>query len=138
MRVPLLLSGLGLALNMLRRLMIRVIILLDNLLIFGNTLEQIQMAQESLIFLLQHLSFVINFKKRILKSTQEILSRCYYKFRNNDFVFTFTKGEKIKNQCLVVYKMQEITSLHLKKLLGTLTSSIQAIFSARLQFQYIQ
>ena len=66
MRVPLLLSGLGLALNMLRRLMIRVIILLDNLLIFGNTLEEIQMAQESLIFLLQHLGFVINFKKCIL------------------------------------------------------------------------
>lgn len=82
--------------------------------------------------------FCDKFQETHFESTQEILSRSYYKFQDNDFVFTFAKGKKIKNQCLVVYKMQEITSLHLKKLLGTLTSSIQAILSARLQFQYIQ
>ena len=56
----------------LRRLMIRVIIYLDDLLILGNNMSEIFMAMDSVIFLLQRLGFVINLKKCVLDPAQEI------------------------------------------------------------------
>ena len=53
--------------SVLRRLMIRAIIFLDDLLIFGSTMEEILVARDPVIFLLQHLGFVINFKKCVLE-----------------------------------------------------------------------
>ena len=52
--------------------MIRVIIYLDDLLILGNSMSKIFMARDSVIFLLQHLDFVINLKKCFLDPAQEI------------------------------------------------------------------
>ena len=48
------------------------------------------------------------------------------------------KVQKIKTQCLEVYRAQEITQLELTRLLGALTCTIQAILPARLQFPYLQ
>ena len=48
------------------------------------------------------------------------------------------KVHKIKSQCLEVCRTQRITSLELTWLLETLTSAIQAILPARLQFWYLQ
>ena len=58
--------------SVLRHLMIWAIIFPDDLLIFGNTMEAIFVARDSVIFLPQHLGFVINFKKCVLEPTQEI------------------------------------------------------------------
>ena len=44
--------------------------------------------------------------------------------------------QKIKSQCLKVYRARDITLLELTRLLGTLASTIQAILRARLQFWY--
>ena len=52
--------------------------------------------------------------------------------------FPQEKVKKIKTQCVRVYRAQEITLLELTRLLGTLTSTIQAILPARLQFLYLQ
>ena len=52
--------------------MIQAVIFLDDLLILGDTMEKILVARGSLILLLQHLGFMINFKKCVSKSTQEI------------------------------------------------------------------
>ena len=51
--------------SVLRRLMIRVIIYLDDLLILENSISEIFMARDSLIFLLHHLGFVINLNLRV-------------------------------------------------------------------------
>ena len=48
--------------SVLTRFMIRAIIFLDDLLIFGNTMEEILVARDSVMFLPQHLGFEINFK----------------------------------------------------------------------------
>ena len=53
--------------SVLRRLMIRVIIYLDDLLILENGMKEILMARDSVIFLLQHLDVVINLKKCVYK-----------------------------------------------------------------------
>ena len=57
--------------SVLRRLMIRAIIFLDDLLFFGNTMEEILVVRGSVIILLQHLGFVINFKKRVLEQLRK-------------------------------------------------------------------
>ena len=56
----------------LKRLMIRVIIYLDDLFILGKSMSELFMARDSAIFLLQHLGFVINLKKCVLDPVQEI------------------------------------------------------------------
>ena len=119
--------------------MIRAIIFLDDLLIFGNTLEEILIACDSVIFLLQHLGFVINFKKCVLEPTQEIeFLGMIVNSKTMTLTLPLEKVQKIKNQCLEIYQAQEITLLELTRLLGTLASTIQAILPARLQFRYLQ
>ena len=82
--------------SLLRRLMIRAIIFLDDLLIFKNTIEEILVARDSIIFLLQHLGFVINFKTCVLEPTQEIVSGYDCELKNNGIVFTPGKGSENK------------------------------------------
>ena len=48
------------------------------------------------------------------------------------------KIRKIKDQCLRLYKASEVSLLDLTKLIGTLSSTIQAVLPARLQFCFLQ
>ena len=72
--------GRELPVSVLRRLMIRVIIYLDGLLTLWNSTRKIFMANYSVTFLLQHLDFVINLKKFVLDTTQEIELIVNYEF----------------------------------------------------------
>ena len=57
---------------LLRWLNIHLVIYLDDILLMGRTLEENLMSQETLIFLLQHLGFVINLKKSVQKPSEQI------------------------------------------------------------------
>ena len=48
------------------------IIYLDDMLLMGHSIEEIRMCRNTVIFLLQHLGFVINWKKSVLTPVQEI------------------------------------------------------------------
>ena len=56
---------------LLRRLNICLVIYLDGIVLMGRT-EEILMSRNTLIFLLQHLGFVINLKKLVLTPSQQI------------------------------------------------------------------
>jgi len=58
--------------TLLRRLNIRLIIFLDNILLMAASIEQLFMNRDTLIFLLQHLGFVINAKKSVFLPSQRI------------------------------------------------------------------
>ena len=111
--------------SLLRRVMIRAKIFLDDLLIFGNTMEEILVALDSATFLPQYLGFVISFKKCGLEPNQEIQ---FLDMLVNSETMTLSlpqeKVQKIKSQCLEVYRAQEISLLELTPLLGTLTSTV--------------
>ena len=125
--------------SLLRRLMIQAIIFLDDLLIFKNTMEEILVARDPVIFLLQHLGFVIYFKKCVLEPTQEIeFLGMIVNSKTMTLSLPLEKVQKIKSQCLEVYRAHEITLLELTRLLGTLTSTIQAILPECLQFRCLQ
>ena len=51
----------------LRRLSIRLIIYLDDILLMGDSLEAIEMARDTILFLMGHLGFVINMGKSVLE-----------------------------------------------------------------------
>ena len=57
---------------LLRRINVRIIIFLDDMLVMAQTLKEILQAKETMIFLLQNLGFVINFKKSQLTPVKEI------------------------------------------------------------------
>ena len=57
--------------SLLRRLQIRVIIYLDDMLLMSQTIEELLIGRDTVIFLLTHLGFVINLKKTMLNPAQE-------------------------------------------------------------------
>ena len=57
---------------LLRKLNIRLIIYLDDILILTSDLKEIEMARDTVIFLLTHLGFTINFQKSVVQPTQKI------------------------------------------------------------------
>ena len=48
---------------------------LENILLMGHSVEEISMSRDIVIFLLQHLGFVINWKRSVLTPAQEISIR---------------------------------------------------------------
>ena len=52
--------------TVLRRINIKIKIYLDDILLIGHTLEEILISRDTVIFLLQHLGFVINWKNSVL------------------------------------------------------------------------
>ena len=102
----------------LRRINIRMIIYLDDMPLMDHSIEEIKMCRDTVIFLLLHLGFVINWKKSVLTPVQEI-----------EFL-----GLKINSVNLEI----SLTELELTRVIGLLTSTIQAILPARLQCRYLQ
>ena len=85
--------------------MIRTITFLEDLLIFGNTIEEILVARDSVIFLLQHLEFVINFKKCVLEPTQEIqFLGIIVNSKTMTLSLSQEKVQKIERQHLEMYR----------------------------------
>ena len=85
--------------SVLRCLMIRITIYLDDLLFLGNSMNEIFMARDSVIFLLQHLSFVINLQKCVLDPAQEIEFLGLI-VKPQTMSLPAKKKGKIKDQCL--------------------------------------
>lgn len=103
----------------------------------GRSPKDILTGRDSVIYLLRHLDFVINFKKCMLMPTQKIK---FLGMTVNSKTMTLPLPQKnvqnLKNQCLKTYQAQEITLLELTRQLRSLTlnSTIQATITARLQF----
>ena len=118
---------------------IRIVIYLDNMLIMGQTMEEILMSRDTLIFLLQHLSFVLSLEKSILNLVQEI------EFLGGDNKFfedvsVFAPREGVKNSESVsgcsCQRPGDNSPTH--KILGPLASTIQAVLPAQVNARYLQ
>ena len=102
-------------------------------------MSEIFMARDSVIFLLQHLGFVINLKKCVLGPSQEI--EFLWLIVNSQTMTLPLPAEnigKLEDQCLRLYKAWEVSLLDLTKLIGALSSTIQAVLPVRLQFCFLQ
>ena len=124
---------------LLRRLNIGLVIYLEDILLTGRTVEEILMSRDTLIFLLQHLGFVINLKKSVLKPSQQIeFLGLEIDTHSMTSALTEEKKEKVilKRQNLLSHP--QTTVLELTQLIGLMSSTVQADLPARLQIRYLQ
>ena len=111
-----------------RRLNGRIIIYLDNILIMARTREELLISRGTLIFLLQNLGFVINFKKSVLDPCQmlEFLG-LEVDSLNRRVEIPKDKVEKIKKQCQSLPSLEKVSVRDLAKLTGRLSSMEMSI-----------
>ena len=60
------------SLSLLRKLYVRLIIFLDDILLMASSKEELTLVRDTLIYLLQNLGFLINRKKSVLEPCQNI------------------------------------------------------------------
>ena len=124
---------------LLRQVNSRIIIYLDDMLLMGRTLPEILMARDTLIFLLQHLGFVINLKKSVLHPVKQMeFLGLVIDTEKMTFALSEKKLKHVSQQCQEIFKQPKTSVLNLTKLIGLLPSTVQAILPARIQFRYLQ
>ena len=124
---------------LLRRLNIKVIIYLDDMIMMASSIEALLTARDTVIYLLQHLGFIINLKKSVLVPTQKM------KFLGliidsvaMTLSLTKQKLHKIMLWCSQTFNNPKVSILELTKLIGVMSSTVQAVLPARIQFRYLQ
>ena len=109
------------------------------MLLTGHSLEEIVMSRDTVIFLLQHLGFFINWKKSVLTPVQEIE---FLGLTINSVTLVLslnkTKIQKVVSECQKLLKNPQTSILELTRLIGLLTSTIQAVLPARLNCRFLQ
>ena len=103
---------------LLRKINIRVIIYLDDMLILSYTIREAHMSQDTVIYLLQNLGFIINIKKSTTLS------------------LTPVKVQKIVKTCQNLLRNHSATLLELTRVVGLLSSTIQAVEPAKIQLKF--
>ena len=130
---------LKLPIALMRRLNVRIIIYLDDMLLMCQSVEKMLLARDTLLFLLQHLGFVINQTKSQLTPVQKIE---FLGMEINSLDMTLNlpqqKVNSLIKQCQVVQENPRITVWRLSSLIGTLSSTAQAVLPAQLQLRYLQ
>ena len=121
------------------RINIKIIIYLDNIILIGHSLEETVMSRDKVIFLLQRLGFVINWKKFVLTSVQEIeFLGLKINFVTLELSLNKTKIKKVVPECQNLLNNPQTSILELTRLIGLLTSTIQAVLPARLSCRFLQ
>ena len=101
--------------SLLRHLIIRILIYLDDMSLISQSIERLLVARDTVIFLLEHLGFVINLKMSVREPLQtiEYLGLVIHSIRLT-FSLTEKKVNGILQECRIIFSMKEITfcSLH--------------------------
>ena len=123
----------------LRRLGIRIVIYLDDMILLNQCSQMLMKDLTSLRWLLENLGFLINWKKSVIVPLQEIQFLGF--LINSVEMLIMLPSEKItrivgKCQKLVTKKVTTVRKL--AELLGRMTSSLQAIAPAPLHYRHLQ
>ena len=125
--------------SVLRCLNILIMIYLNDMLLIGHTIEETLLARDTVIFLLQQLGLALNLKKSVLIPTQRIK---FLGVKINSLIMTLSlpekKVSKVQKQCLELLQKSEVSILELTKLIGLLSSSVQAVLPAQINFRHLQ
>lgn len=124
---------------LLRRLNVRLIIFLDDILIFAFSVAELNQARDTLIFLLQNLGFLINLKKSEFQPTQHI-QFLGVEIDSVSMIVSLPqeKVQKIVCQCQQMLVKSETTLRELYSLVGRLSSTAIAVLPAPLQYRALQ
>ena len=106
---------------LLRQVNIRLVIYLDDILLMGRTLEEILMGRDTLIFLLQHLGFVMNLKSVLKPAPQIEFLGLKRDFDTMALALTEEKIKKVILECQNLLSHSQTTALELKKLIDLMS-----------------
>ena len=107
--------------------------------VMAQTLKEILQAKETLIFLLQNLGFVINFKKSQLTPVKEIeFLELVINSVNMTLALPQEKVLDIQNKCMQLIASPKTTIMELTKPLRKLSFTAQAVLPGRIQCRYLQ
>ena len=125
--------------SVLHRLHILIIIYLDDMLLIGHTIDETLMARDTVILLLQQLGFVLNLKKLVLTPTQRIE---FLGVTVDSLIMSLSlpekKVSKVQKQWRELLQKTQVLILELTKLIGLLSSTIQAVLPAQNNFSYLE
>jgi hypothetical protein len=125
--------------SVLRRLLIRLVIYIDDLLLMAQTIEEIEMARDTTLYLLQALGLTINWKKSILTPCKELI---YLGVTINTTMMTFQVPQEkvsiLKAMCQKALNTNRMTARKMASIMGKLRATAQAFSPAPLQLRNIQ
>ena len=109
------------------------------MLVMAQMLKEISQAKETLIFLLQNLGFVINFKKSQLTPVNEIeFLGSVINSVNMTLALPQEKVLDIQNKCAQLTASPKTAIMELTKLLGKPSFIAQTVLPGRVQRRYLQ
>ena len=124
--------------SLLRKINIRVIMYLFDMLIFSHIIQQAHMSSDEVICLLQNLGFIINIKKSILHSCHKI------EFLGMETVsikmtlsLTAEKVQKVVKTRQSILRSHPTTLLELTRVIGLLSFTIQAVEPQKFQLRFL-
>ena len=125
--------------SLLRKLNVRIIIYLYDMLLMASSLEDLLRARDTLIFILQHLGFLINIKKSYLEPTLtlEFIGVIVY---SGEITLGLPKEKllKVQNHCQEILEKGKVAVRELSKLIGRLSSTAIAVYPALLCYRHLQ
>lgn len=123
----------------LRRLGIRLVIYLDDILLLNQTKEGLMKDRDSLIWLLHNLGWLINWKKSVLEPTQtiEFLGLKVDSVEMSVYL-PQDKIQNIKMKCQKALESDHITIQELASLVGSLNATVEAVIPASLYVRELQ
>ena len=125
--------------SFLRRLKIRLIIYIDDILIMGADLAEILMARDSVLAVLQSLGFIINLAKSVLDPTNRIEFLGFIADSiNMTLVIPEKKVTSLVSLCTKTLEEESLTLRELAKVIGKLKASSPAFTHAPLQTRHLQ
>ena len=115
------------------------IIYLDDMLLMASSLEDLLMARDTLIFIIQHLGFLINIKKSYLEPTPT-LEFLGVIVDSGEMTLSLPKEKllKVQNHCQEILEKEKVTVRELRRLIGRLLSTAIVVLSAPLHFRHLQ
>ena len=124
---------------LLRQLGIRMIIYLDDLLIMAQSQDLLNCHVSTVRNLLENLGFIISYLKSVLiPATQMEFLGFLIDSQTMTLALPRDKVRKVKKECQSVLNYPQVTVRELAKLIGHLTSTIQAVFPGPLHFRHLQ
>ena len=126
-------------LSFLRQRGIRLIAYLDDFLIMAESKQLALQHAATTLNILEGLGFVINYQKSLLIPSQQIEFLGYIvNSVSMSLSLPKDKLKKVQNHCQKLLHNPLTTVRELSKVLGLLSSSIQAVFPAPLHYRYLQ
>ena len=123
----------------LRKLGLRILTFLDDIIILNQNQDVLIQDRDSIIWLLQHLWFIINWGKSSLSPSQRVE---YLGLIIDSETMTLTLPEKkvqdLQTECRLILNRQTVSVRALSKLIGKLSASVMAILPAPLHYRKLQ